>query len=90
MSLVKELVLTCTKKRDGLNRGMLWSCLVVLSFFTMIIKGSSNIDYLFANAKLGWNIVQYSIFSGMSMVVSIIGTFGGLKIMKDYMSNYLH
>ncbi|XP_014296110.1 proton-coupled folate transporter [Microplitis demolitor] len=83
-SLVKQLVLTCTKKREGLNRGMLWSCLAVLSLYKITFHGNSDISYLFANAKLGWNVVQYSMFSSVSMVLSIVGTFAGLKIMKDY------
>ncbi|XP_057320091.1 tetracycline resistance protein, class D-like [Microplitis mediator] len=83
-SLVKQLITTCTKKRDSLNRELLWSCLLVLSLIRIIIDGSLDINYLFAHAKLGWNIVQYSMFNSLSMVTLIIGTFCGIKVMKDY------
>ncbi|XP_008554900.2 proton-coupled folate transporter-like [Microplitis demolitor] len=84
LSLVKQLVLTCTKKRDGLNRGMLWSCLLVLSLSKILTNGHTNIIYLFVNAKLGWDVVRYSMFHSFSMVITIIGTFGGVKVMKHY------
>ncbi|XP_057320094.1 tetracycline resistance protein, class D-like isoform X2 [Microplitis mediator] len=83
-SLVKQLILTCIKKRDGLNRGLLWSCLFILSLFTIIINGYMNIAYLFATAKFGWNTIEFSIYSSVSMLLSIVGTFGGLKVMRDY------
>ncbi|XP_008554902.2 tetracycline resistance protein, class D [Microplitis demolitor] len=83
-SLVKQLITTCTKKRDSLNRELLWSSLLVLSLIRIIVDGTLDINYLFAHAKLGWNIVQYSMFNSFSMVTLIIGTFCGIKVMTDY------
>ncbi|CAD6234912.1 GSCOCG00007759001-RA-CDS [Cotesia congregata] len=85
LSLIKQLILTCTKKRDGLNRGLFFSCLLVLSLFRIQAHGNTDISYLFVNAKIGWNVVQYSMFSSISMITSIVGTFVGLKIMRDYL-----
>ncbi|KAH0550160.1 hypothetical protein KQX54_017811 [Cotesia glomerata] len=85
LSLIKQLILTYTKKRDGLNRGLFFSCLLVVSLFRIQAHGNTDISYLFVNAKIGWNVVQYSMFSSISMITSIIGTFVGLKIMRDYL-----
>ncbi|XP_057320087.1 proton-coupled folate transporter-like isoform X2 [Microplitis mediator] len=84
LSSVKQLVLTCTTKRDGLNRGLLWSCLIILSLFRIFNNGNTNVIYLFVKAHLGWDIVQYSMFNSLSIVIAIIGTFGGVKVMKHY------
>ncbi|XP_044580337.1 proton-coupled folate transporter-like [Cotesia glomerata] len=85
LSFVKQLIFSCTKQRDGLNRGLLWNCLLIVSLYRIVTNGHTNVIYLFVNAKLGWNIVDYSMFNSLSMVISIVGTFSSLKLMKDYM-----
>lgn len=86
---IKQLIFSCTKQREGLNRGLLWNCLLIVSFYRIVTNGHTNVIYLFVNAKLGWNIVDYSMFNSLSMVISIVGTFSSLKFMKNYMGNYL-
>ncbi|XP_057320085.1 proton-coupled folate transporter-like [Microplitis mediator] len=85
ISLVKQLILTCTKKRPGLNRGLLWSCVLVLSFLVIIMDGTANVKYLFTSAKLGWNTVQFSVYTSLSMTLTIVGTIVGLKVMRNYL-----
>lgn len=87
LALVKQLILTCTKKRPGLNRGLLWSCVLVLSFLVIIMDGTANVKYLFTSAKLGWNTVQFSVYSSLSMSLTIVGTIFGLKVMRNYLGN---
>lgn len=97
LHLVRELIEISTKKKPGLNRKSLWGCILALALLIVVINGEINIGYLFASARLGWNTIQYSDFTGLSIASSIIGTIvavkvfgrilGGAKINYQYVHN---
>lgn len=87
--LVKDMILTTTQKRHGLNRWTLWSGILVISLHVIIVLGGSNIGFLFANARLGWSTVQYSNFQSINITITIFGSIIGMKIMGTYMGKYL-
>uniref|UniRef100_A0A0C9QV57 Slc46a1_3 protein n=1 Tax=Fopius arisanus TaxID=64838 RepID=A0A0C9QV57_9HYME len=82
VSLVKKLFQTATRKRPGLDRSTLWSCILILSLYVIAISGEINTGFLFANARLGWNVVQYSEVSAICTVLAIAGVSLGMKIFR--------
>ncbi|XP_034934615.1 proton-coupled folate transporter-like [Chelonus insularis] len=85
LKLVKELFVTTTKKRPGLNRWVLWSCISILAIFVIIADGNAQINYLFANIRLGWDSVKFSTYHSISIFLSVVGMFLILKLMKNYL-----
>lgn len=81
--LVKDLVCTCVKKRDGFNRSLVWSCIVCLTLLLITLQGEMTIGYLFASARLGWDVEEYSTYVGASVVLGILGTILGIKLMRQ-------
>ncbi|KAK0167473.1 hypothetical protein PV327_004868 [Microctonus hyperodae] len=84
VKLVKDLFATSVKKRLGLNRISLWCCIVILLLHVVLMEGHGRIGFLFANAKLGWDAIYYSIYIGISMILTIIGTILALSVFRHY------
>ncbi|CAL1678977.1 unnamed protein product [Lasius platythorax] len=57
--LVKDIINTCIKKRDGFNRSLVWSCIACLTLLLIA-------------------------FQATSVVVGILGTIFGIKLMQKY------
>lgn len=51
------------------------------------MEGHGRIGFLFANVKLGWDAIQYSIYIGISMMLTIIGTILALSVFRHYFGN---
>lgn len=81
--LVKDLIRTCIKKRSGFNRLLVWSCIACLILLLITLQGEMTIGYLFASARLGWNVEDYSTYVGISVVLGILGTILGIKLMRQ-------
>ncbi|EFN80076.1 uncharacterized protein LOC105187223 isoform X2 [Harpegnathos saltator] len=82
--LVKDLIRTCIKKRDGFNRSLVWSCIACLILLLITLQGEVTIGYLFASARLGWNIEKYSTYIGASVILGIFGTVSSIKLIRRY------
>ncbi|KYN05692.1 PREDICTED: proton-coupled folate transporter-like [Cyphomyrmex costatus] len=83
-TLIKDLINTCVKKRDGFNRSLVWSCVACLTLLLIVYEGSLAIGYLFVSARLGWTIENYSVYNAADIVVKVLGTIFGIKIMQKY------
>lgn len=79
---VKDLINTCIKKRDGFNRSLVWSCVACLTLLLIAFQGNLAIGYLFASARLGWTVEQFSIYIATSVVMGILGTIFGVKLIR--------
>ncbi|XP_054001564.1 proton-coupled folate transporter-like isoform X2 [Hylaeus anthracinus] len=82
--LVKELISTCTKKRDGFNRYIVWCCLTVIILFVIVLQGEMTIGFLFASAKLGWDVNIYSIYVAVNITFTTFGVIFGVKVLTTY------
>ncbi|XP_066583704.1 probable peptidoglycan muropeptide transporter SLC46 [Prorops nasuta] len=82
--LVWDLIATCVKKRDGFNRFIVWCCILTLALYCIIMEGEMTIAFLFASARLGWNVQQYSVYSATNIIFSIIGSLVGVKVLAQY------
>ncbi|XP_017877468.1 uncharacterized protein LOC108623450 isoform X2 [Ceratina calcarata] len=82
--LVKELFSTCTKERDGFNRYIVWCCILCITLRVIIMEGESTIGFLFASARLGWDVKKYSIYMAMNMIFAIVGIMFGVKLLVTY------
>lgn len=74
----------CVKKRDGFNRSLVWSCIVCLTFLLIVFEGNLSIGYLFVSARLGWTVEKYSTYAAADIVMGILGTIFGIKLMRKY------
>lgn len=79
---MKDLINTCIKKRDGFDRTLVWSCIACLTLLLITFQGNLAIGYLFTSARLGWTIDQFSIYVATSVVIGILGTILGIKIIQ--------
>lgn len=79
---VKDLINTCIKKRDGFNRLLVWNCVACLTLLLITFQGNLAIGYLFTSARLGWTVDQFSIYVATSVVVGILGTIFGIKLIR--------
>lgn len=79
---MKDIINTCIKKRDGFNRSLVWSCIACLTLLLIALQGYLAIGYLFASARLGWTVDKFSIYIATSVVVGILGTIFGIKLMQ--------
>ncbi|KAK2580079.1 hypothetical protein KPH14_012362 [Odynerus spinipes] len=77
---VKDLFSTCTKKRDGFDRCIVWCCMAYLVLNVLIMEGSISVAYLFSNARLGWDVGQFSTYMVANIGLGMIGTLIGVKI----------
>lgn len=82
--LVKKLISTCTKKRDGFNRYTVWSCIICMILMVIVLQGEMTIGFLFASARLGWDVNEYSIYSATNIMLTIAGIIAGVKIFAMY------
>lgn len=80
--LVKDLINTCVKKRDGFDRSLVWSCIACLTLLLIPFQGDLTIGYLFASARLGWTVDKFSIYIATSVIMGILGMIFGIKLMQ--------
>ena len=48
------------------------------------LQGDMTVGFLFASARLGWNVSEYSIYLATSIVLSILGIIVGVKLLMTY------
>lgn len=83
-TLIKSLIDTCVRKRDGFNRSLVWSCIACLTFLLVVFEGNLAIGYLFASARLGWTVEKYSVYVAADVTMGVLGTISGIKLMRKY------
>lgn len=50
----------------------------------IVIEGESTIGFLFATARLGWNVNEYSIYMATKLILAIVGIICGVKLLVTY------
>ncbi|XP_012226554.1 probable peptidoglycan muropeptide transporter SLC46 isoform X2 [Linepithema humile] len=85
LTIVKNLINTCIKKREGFDRLLIWNCIACLTFLLIIIEGNLSIEYLFTSARLGWTVKEFSIYISINIVVGIFGMILGTKFFHNYL-----
>lgn len=80
--LVKDIINTCIKKRDGLDRSLVWNCIACLTLLLITFNGYLAVAYLFTSARLGWAVDQYTTYVATSVVLTFSGTIFGIKLIK--------
>lgn len=80
--LVQDLVSSCTRKREGFDRCAAWCCIGSLTILIVNMQGELTIGYLFANARLGWDVSWYSVYMATNISLSILGTTIGAVMLK--------
>ncbi|KOC63079.1 Proton-coupled folate transporter [Habropoda laboriosa] len=71
--LVKKLISTCTKKRDGFDRNIVWCCITSIILMATVLEGNITVEFLFTTARLGWDVTTFSIYVATNIILSILG-----------------
>lgn len=82
--LVKRLINTCIQKREGFNRYIVWCCITSIILMVVVLQGEMTIGFLFASARLGWDVNKYSIYVATNIILTILGLLIGVKILVTY------
>lgn len=82
--LVRKLISTCTKKRNGFDRYIVWCCIACIILMVIALQGDMTIGFLFATARLGWDVNKYSIYLATNIIFSILGIIFGVKLFVTY------
>lgn len=82
--LVRKLISTCTKKRDGFNRYIVWCCIISIILIVIAMQGEMTIGFLFVSARFGWDINKYSIYLATNIILTILGITFGVKMLVTY------
>lgn len=90
IDLVKELISTCTKKRDGFNRYIVWCCISVIILLVIVFQGEMTIGYLFTSARLGWDVDKYSDYVAIKLVLITFGIIFGVNVLTTYAGSVIN
>ncbi|XP_043803933.1 uncharacterized protein LOC122720914 isoform X2 [Apis laboriosa] len=82
--LVRKLISTCTKKRDGFNRYIVWCCIISIILIVIAMQGEMTIGFLFVSARFGWDVNKYSIYLATNIILTILGITFGVKMLVTY------
>ncbi|XP_031775509.1 uncharacterized protein LOC100865685 isoform X2 [Apis florea] len=82
--LVRKLISTCTKKRDGFNRYIVWCCIISIILIVIAMQGEMTIGFLFVSARFGWDVNKYSIYLATNIILMILGITFGVKMLITY------
>lgn len=82
VSLVTDMVRTCFKSRDNLDRSILWMTLSSLVLSIFALEGSSTVFYLFLREKFNWSIQQATFFDAANILLMIIGNVVGMYVLN--------
>ncbi|XP_061938843.1 probable peptidoglycan muropeptide transporter SLC46 isoform X5 [Apis cerana] len=82
--LVRKLISTCIKKRDGFNRYIVWCCIISIILIVIAMQGEMTIGFLFVSARFGWDVNKYSIYLATNIILTILGITFGVKMLVIY------
>ncbi|XP_076753612.1 putative peptidoglycan muropeptide transporter SLC46 isoform X3 [Xylocopa sonorina] len=82
--LVRQLIDTCIKKRDGFDRYIVWCCTAIIILKVLLMEGEMTVGFMFVNARLGWDVNKYSIYMAANVIISIFGLIFGMKLLVTY------
>ncbi|XP_017756151.1 PREDICTED: proton-coupled folate transporter-like [Eufriesea mexicana] len=82
--LVRKLINTCTSKREGFNRYIVWCYIISIILMIIPLQGEITVGFLFVSARLGWDVNKYSIYTAANIILSILGLVFGVKVLKMY------
>lgn len=74
---------TTMKKRLNYDRFIVLSCALIVSLFILAHTGESGLTFLFLRKKFSWSLEQFTIFSAINHVFSILATMSGTYFLHD-------
>lgn len=73
LSFPKEMLRTCFQQRPGHGRLIILLCAYVLASLILVLEGESQIGFLFARLRFGWDLEMYTMVETVLLVIIIIG-----------------
>ncbi|XP_068620175.1 probable peptidoglycan muropeptide transporter SLC46 [Battus philenor] len=82
VSLIKEMIEKCFKKRPNNGRAQILLLTFANSFSIFIMMGLMNLEYDYTRTKLHWAIKQYTTFSAVNTTISFVGSLIGVVLVQ--------
>jgi len=82
LSLVTDMFQTCFKRRENLNRAIIWMTITSLVLSIFVLDGSVTVFYLFVRERFNWSIQQSTFYDAATIVVIILGNIVGMYILN--------
>ncbi|XP_022224755.2 proton-coupled folate transporter [Drosophila obscura] len=72
--LVKNLVMTCCKKRENYDRAIIWMVMMSLTLSIFAMEGEGTVNYMFVQKEFNWDVTDYSEFNTSRIVIQVVGS----------------
>lgn len=81
---IKEIVASLIKKRSYKERRMICILIATITLVVFTMHGNGTVNYLFVREKFGWALREWTIFDSTNTVISVLGLFIGLVVLKKF------
>lgn len=79
---LKQMVSECLKRRPNNARAMILLLAFANTFVMFIGYGTYNLEYLYTRQKIRWAMADYTLYSGLTILMSFVGGFVGIAILQ--------
>lgn len=79
---LKQMVSECLKRRPNNARAMILLLAFANTFVMFIGYGTYNLEYLYTRQKIRWAMTDYTLYSGLTILMSFVGGFVGIAILQ--------
>lgn len=79
---IRDLLTVCFKKRNGNDRGVLWTVMLSLGSSIFVLQGVECVIFLFVRERFAWDVRAYTLYCATATVCLILcnlATMYGLK-----------
>lgn len=83
---VVSMMRTCFEKRPDYGRAIILMLTVVLVCGTCVIDGESSVVFLFTREKFGWDLRDYTLFTGIALAINIVGLAFGTCVLTSWLN----
>ncbi|SPP74235.1 proton-coupled folate transporter [Drosophila guanche] len=83
--LVKNLVMTCCKKRENYDRAIIWMVMMSLTMCIFAMEGEGTVNYMFVQKKFNWTVTDYSVFNTSRIVIQVVGSIIAMVLLRRFL-----
>jgi len=83
LQLPIKMFRTCFKRREGGRRAMVFICIIAVAFCTLILRGESQVFFLFTRYQFHWTLQDFTLFYSELMIITTVGKSLVLSMPKN-------
>ncbi|XP_017148542.1 proton-coupled folate transporter [Drosophila miranda] len=80
--LVKNLVMTCCRKRENYDRAIIWMVMMSLTMCIFAMEGEGTVNYMFMQKQFDWTVTDYSVFNTSRIVIQVVGSIIAMVLLR--------